>query len=200
MSSFVFKPNHGVMIPIPQYPLYTASLAMLGGIPVPYHLKETENWGLDFDELESQIQKAKKEGTDVIGIVVINPGNPTGQCLQEEDLIKLVKFASKHNLVIMADEVYQENIYNPKLKFTSIRKVVYDLKADDVHLINFHSTSKGLIGECGLRGGYFELVNFSKETFAQLYKVFSISLCPNTVGQVATELMVNPPKEGDASY
>lgn len=57
-----------------------------------------------------------------------------------------------------------------------------------------------LPGECGLRGGYVELTNFHPETVAELYKLVSVQLCPNTIGQLAVALMVNPPKEGDPSY
>lgn len=57
-----------------------------------------------------------------------------------------------------------------------------------------------LSGECGLRGGYVELTNFHPDTVAELYKLVSVQLCPNSVGQLAVALMVNPPKEGDESY
>lgn len=59
-----------------------------------------------------------------------------------------------------------------------------------------HSTSKGVIGECGIRGGYMELANLDPEVHAQLFKMKSINLCSNSVGQIMTELMVNPPREG----
>lgn len=69
-----------------------------------------------------------------------------------------------------------------------------------VQLVSFHSISKGLSGECGLRGGYFELINFPPEVKAQILKLASIGLCPNTVGQYAMGLMVAPPSEGDESF
>jgi len=70
----------------------------------------------------------------------------------------------------------------------------------DVQLVSFHSTSKGFLGECGLRGGYFELMNFDPDVQAQLLKLVSIGLCSNTLGQIACGLMVAPPKQGDASF
>lgn len=73
-------------------------------------------------------------------------------------------------------------------------------KYQNVELFSFHSTSKGMIGECGRRGGYLECVNIDEKVLEQLYKVASISLCPNVHGQVMVDLMTNPPKEGDASY
>ena len=69
-----------------------------------------------------------------------------------------------------------------------------------LQLVSFHSTSKGFLGECGLRGGYFELVGFDPEVKAQLLKLVSIGLCSNTLGQIATGLMVAPPKPGSASH
>ena len=69
-----------------------------------------------------------------------------------------------------------------------------------LQLASFHSTSKGFIGECGLRGGYLELVGFDPDVQAQLLKLVSIGLCSNTVGQIGTGLMVRPPKPGEASY
>lgn len=65
--------------------------------------------------------------------------------------------------------------------------------ADAVQLVSFHSTSKGFIGECGIRGGYFELHNFDEDVKTQLYKLASLSLCANLPGQIAVGLMVNPP-------
>lgn len=199
MMAFIFKPNHGVLIPIPQYPLYTATLSLLGGQVVPYNLLEDGGWSMDVGGLEGIILEAKAKGIEVRGIVLINPGNPTGNCLSKEQLVQVVKIAEKHNVMILADEVYQINVYNPDLKFVSMKKVVREL-GSKVPLISFHSTSKGLIGECGLRGGYFELVNIDAEIKDQIYKLASISLCPNTVGQMATSLMVDPPKPSDASY
>ena len=67
---------------------------------------------------------------------------------------------------------------------------------DSVELISLHSISKGIIGECGLRGGYFETHNIDKYASEQIYKLKSIELCSNTIGQVTTALMVDPPKRG----
>lgn len=71
---------------------------------------------------------------------------------------------------------------------------------ESVQLISFHSISKGLIGECGRRGGYFECVNVNPDVKDLFYKMASVSLCPPAQGQVMLELMVNPPKPGDASF
>jgi len=105
----------------------------------------------------------------------------------------------------MADEVYQNNIYKDGAKFVSFRKVAFDMgfngkSNDKLQMVSFHSVSKGFLGECGLRGGYFELHGIPLEVKQQLYKMASVSLCSNVVGQLMAGLMVNPPKEGDESH
>ena len=103
-------------------------------------------------------------------------------------------------------QVYQENVYGDAPPFVSFKKVLSemaaagDAAAGGVQLVSFHSTSKGFFGECGLRGGYFEMVNVDAEVRAQLLKLASISLCSNTVGQLATGLMVRPPAKGEPSH
>jgi len=72
--------------------------------------------------------------------------------------------------------------------------------ADELQLVSMHSTSKGMVGECGLRGGYAEFKNWDPEVIDELYKTAAINLCSNTIGQLAVGLMVNPPKPGDSSY
>ena len=73
-------------------------------------------------------------------------------------------------------------------------------KIDDVSLFSFHSCSKGVLGECGVRGGYFECRNVPADVTAQILKLQSVSLCANLAGQVATYAMIHPPKPGDPSY
>ncbi len=198
------SPQTGVLVPIPQYPLYTATLAILDARVVPYYLDEAKGWGTDFATIKESYQNAKAEGIDVRAIVVINPGNPTGASLSPDDVASVIKFAAEEKLVVMADEVYQTNIFLGT--FTSFKKGLRDLqkaeprKYDNVELASLHSISKGMVGECGHRGGYFELVGFDAEVQAQIYKFISIMLCPPVVGQCLVEMMVNPPKEGEPSF
>jgi len=199
------SPQTGVLVPIPQYPLYTATLSVLDARCVPYYLEESKAWGTDLSGIKSSLQKARDEGTDVRAIVVINPGNPTGASLSEEEVKEVIKLAAQEKLVVMADEVYQTNIFKGN-KFSSFKKGLRDLQKahpgeyDNVELASLHSISKGMVGECGHRGGYFELVGFDPEVVAQIYKFVSIQLCPPVVGQCMVEMMVNPPKEGEESY
>ena len=192
----------GILVPIPQYPLYSASIALYGGSLVPYFLEEDEGWGLNMEELQKSVDDARNKGILCRALVFINPGNPTGACLSEENLIDLAKFCYDNRLVMCADEVYQENIYTEK-KFHSCRKVIGDLPEpykSGIELVSFHTVSKGAYGECGLRGGYMELHNFDPAVIDEIYKTASINLSPNTPGQVAMGLMVNPPQPGDYSY
>jgi alanine transaminase len=153
-------------------------------------------------ELEAKLDAAKANGVTTRALVVINPGNPTGNSLPYENMAECIHFCNKHGLVLMADEVYQENIWLSSRPFHSFKKVLAEMgpSAPKLPLVSFHSTSKGFLGECGLRGGYFELVNFDPDVQAQLLKLVSIGLCSNTLGQVGTGLMVRPPRSGEASY
>ncbi|RAL16358.1 putative alanine aminotransferase [Aspergillus homomorphus CBS 101889] len=197
-------PSAGVLVPIPQYPLYTATLSLLDAQCVPYLLDEHKAWGTDVDAIKENLSKAKAAGTDVRAIVVINPGNPTGASLSAEDIKSVLEIAAEERLVVIADEVYQTNVFSGE--FISFKKRLRQLqqevpgKYDNVELASLHSVSKGMVGECGHRGGYFELVGFDPEVAAQIYKYVSIMLCPPVIGQCLVELMVNPPTEGEPSY
>ena len=191
----------GVLVPIPQYPLYSALLTLDGGTMIRYYLQEDKNWGIDGDDIVSQIKHAKDLGINVRSIVVINPGNPSGSVLRREDIEDIIRICHEHEILIMADEVYQNNIYG-EVPFNSFRKVLAEMGApyrDEVELLSMHSVSKGLQGECGFRGGYLEAHNLDKYADEMLYKLKSIELCSNTIGQIATSLMVNPPTEGRES-
>ena len=197
----IARPEDGIMIPIPQYPLYSASIKKAGGVQVNYYPNEESGWAFDQELLEESLKAASKDGVNVKGIVVINPGNPTGAVLSEDSIREVIAFAREHRLAIIADEVYQENVYEGE--FVSFAKV---LGKEEVPLFSMHSISKGFYGECGHRGGYLEVryppgVEGSKMDFVDvLNKQASVSLCANTAGQVLTYLMVSPPTEGSASY
>jgi aspartate/methionine/tyrosine aminotransferase len=190
----------GFMIPIPQYPLYSATITLYGASPIGYYLDEENSWQLNEMILTDSIEKAKAKGIHPVAISVINPGNPTSALLSYDNIVMVINFAKKHNLTITADEVYQENLYSDKLKFHSFAKVMHEMGETQIPLFSFHSISKGYYGECGHRGGYMEMRNIPDNVRAQIIKLQSISLCANTVGQVITYLIVSPPKQGDESY
>ncbi|MBT3337436.1 MAG: aminotransferase class I/II-fold pyridoxal phosphate-dependent enzyme [Anaerolineae bacterium] len=201
LNLLIAKKTDGVMIPIPQYPLYSASIKAFGGNQVNYYPDEDRDWALDRAALESAYNTATEQGTDVKVIVVINPGNPTGAILDSASIHEVVAFAKAHQLAIIADEVYQENVYGGE--FISFAKALENDK--DVLLFSLHSISKGFYGECGHRGGYLEVRNVPQVEGAEmdfvdlLLKQASVSLCANTVGQIITYLMVSPPNGENAA-
>ena len=187
----------GIMIPIPQYPLYSATIHRCGGVQVNYYPDEDNGWILTRNALEDSYSQAEADGVNIRAIVVINPGNPTGSVLTKKSVDDVVAFASEKGIAIIADEVYQENTYGSK--FHSFAKAVWN--RSHVPLFSLHSVSKGFYGECGHRGGYLEVRNSPKlESTDQslnevLFRQASVNLCSNTVGQVLVYLMVTPPPE-----
>lgn len=170
MTVICSSPNTGILVPIPQYPLYTATLSLLNAKCVPYYLKEEDAWGTDVPGIKDALNKARREGIDVKAVVVINPGNPTGASLARDDINSVLELAAEEKLVCIADEVYQTNVFEGK--FHSFKKGLRDLqkseknkggKFDHLELASLHSISKGMVGECGHRGGYYEMVGFDPE-------------------------------------
>ncbi|KAF7266014.1 hypothetical protein GWI33_020614 [Rhynchophorus ferrugineus] len=159
----------GVMIPIPQYPLYSATLTDFGLARINYYLDESKNWGLDVLELKRAITEGKKV-CKPRAIVVINPGNPTGQVLSRQNIEEIIKFAYEENLFILADEVYQDNVYEDDCKFHSFKK--------------FHVLFEGLHGRmwfsCRICG--------------------SDQYVPQIIGQACLYSITNPPQKGEPSY
>ncbi|MCJ8745213.1 hypothetical protein PDJAM_G00127850 [Pangasius djambal] len=192
----------GVMIPIPQYPLYSAAIAELGAVQINYYLNEEKCWSLDISELQRSLQAAREHCNPRV-LCIINPGNPTGQVQSRECIEDVIRFAAKEHLFLMADEVYQDNVYAEGCAFHSFKKVLFEMGpefSNTVELASFHSTSKCYMGECGLRGGYMEVINMDKEVKAQLTKLVSVRLCPPVPGQALMALVTNPPHPGEPSH
>eukprot|EP01025_Chloroclados_australasicus_P052472 TRINITY_DN6119_c0_g1_i6.p2 TRINITY_DN6119_c0_g1~~TRINITY_DN6119_c0_g1_i6.p2 ORF type:complete len:558 (+),score=64.47 TRINITY_DN6119_c0_g1_i6:242-1915(+) len=187
------------LVPVPQYPLYSAALTLYGGTFMPYYLEEETNWSIDVERLSESVKKAKSEGMRVRGMVVISPGNPTGQVLDKENQLAIIKMCAEHNVPIIADEVYQDNIWDEDSSFTAFRKVAHEAGIM-LPIFSLHSTSKGFYGECGQRGGILEMLRVDPEIVKELKKLKSISLCPTTTGQILASVLMSPPEEGDASY
>ena len=201
IDMLIAERSDGIMIPIPQYPLYSAAIKRAGGVQVNYYPDEDNGWTLDRSVLEDAIGQARQQGVTVKAIVVINPANPTGAVLPERSGAEVVEFAREHGLAIIADEVYQDNLYGAE--FFSFATLV---GRQDIPLFSLHSTSKGFCGECGRRGGYLEMRNpprirNSSISFADVVlKQASVSLCSNTTGQALTYLMVKPPPQGTTPH
>lgn len=208
MRMLLRSPSDAILIPIPQYPLYSALTTVYNGHFAPYLMDEQAGWELSMDEIRKSLTTAREQGKDVRAMVVINPGNPTGSVLSESSMQEIVNFCMDEKIVLMADEVYQKNIYGKDKKFTSFRETAKNMGVvssegtllKPLQLASFHSSSKGVVGECGLRSGYLDLMGFSDEVRKEIYKLASIKLCSNVPGQIAMGLMVNPPSEGDESF
>ncbi|KAF5919738.1 hypothetical protein HPG69_000339 [Diceros bicornis minor] len=196
------KSRTGVLIPIPQYPLYSAVISELGAVQVNYYLDEESCWALDVNELRRAVREAKGH-CDPKVLCIINPGNPTGQVQSRKCIEDVIHFAWEEKLFLLADEVYQDNVYSPDCSFHSFKKVLYEMGPEyssNVELASFHSTSKGYMGECGYRGGYMEVINLHPEIKGQLVKLLSVRLCPPVSGQAAMDIVVNPPVPGEESF
>jgi len=193
-------PRDGIMIPIPQYPLYSATITLCGGAQVGYHLDEAHGWKLSREALDVAFERARSNGVRVRCLVVINPGNPTGGVLDAANVEMVLAFAREKGVALVADEVYQANVWKPGARFVSFASALEQRGFRDVSLFSLHSTSKGYLGECGHRGGYLECRNVPEPVLEQLTKLQSISLCANTAGQVLTYLLVHPPRPGEPSY
>lgn len=173
---------------------------------MPYHLNESDAWRISVNDIKVALEQARTNGVDVRAIVVINPGNPTGASLSYTDIQEVLKLAYQHNLVIIADEVYQSNVFMGE--FYSFKKVLQELVEQDdvgshfesIQLASLHSSSKGLVGECGHRGGYFELIGFDDVFRTELLKLISTDICPPVIGQCLMALVMDPPRQGDLSY
>ncbi|XP_029003646.1 alanine aminotransferase 2-like [Betta splendens] len=192
----------GVMIPIPQYPLYSAALADLGAVQVNYYLDEDRCWSLDVKELRRSLHAAREHCSPRV-LCIINPGNPTGQVQNRQCIEDVIRFAKEEHLFLMADEVYQDNVYAEGCEFHSFKKVLFEMGPEyssTVEMASFHSTSKCYMGECGFRGGYMEVINMDPEVKAQLIKLVSVRLCPPVPGQALLDLVVNPPQPDEPSY
>lgn len=204
LNLIICDSSDGIMLPLPQYPLYSAEVTLLGANVVNYALDEEHNWSLELSELENSYQQATQQGIKVKAIVVINPGNPTGNHLTDENLFEIVQFCHQRNITLLADEVYQENTY--VRPFKSFKKSLCEythkigLTEPPIELYSFHSVSKGYLGECGRRGGYVECFGVCQEKIDALYKFLSLNLCSSINGQLAVAVMVNPPSEGSESY
>ncbi|XP_061694722.1 alanine aminotransferase 1-like [Syngnathoides biaculeatus] len=196
------SPKSGVLVPVPGYGNSALSVEALGGAVVPYFLDEERGWELRADELRRALASARGACRPV-ALYVINPGNPTGHVQSRKAMEEVIRFVAENGLFLLADEVYQSSVYDANSGFVSYKKVLCEMGpplADTLELASFHSASKGLLGECGLRGGYVELVNVDPAVMPYVRRMFHLVSNPPVAGQIALELMAEPPQPGDASY
>ncbi len=166
-----------ILVPAPDYPLWTASVSLSGGTPVHYRCDEQADWNPDLADIERQITPNTK------GIVVINPNNPTGALYPNEVLQAIVELARKHGLIIFADEIYDKTLYDGHTH-TSLASL-----ADDVLCVTFNGLSKNY-RSCGYRAGWMIVSGDkrrAKDYIEGLNMLASMRLCANTPGQLAIQ-------------
>ena len=166
-----------VLVPAPDYPLWTASVSLSGGQPVHYVCDEDSGWLPDLDDIKRKITPNTK------ALVVINPNNPTGALYPDALLLELVEIARQHQLTVFADEIYDKTLYDGHAH-TSIASL-----ADDVLFVTFNGLSKNY-RSCGYRAGWM-VVSGEKRHAADyiegLNMLASMRLCSNTPGQLAIQ-------------
>ncbi|MDA0669914.1 MAG: pyridoxal phosphate-dependent aminotransferase [Proteobacteria bacterium] len=166
-----------VLVPMPDYPLWTAAVSLAGGKPHHYHCDEGQNWYPDLQDIKAKITNKTK------AIVVINPNNPTGALYPREILEAIIDIAREKNLIIMADEIYDKVLYGGK-QHTSIASL-----ADDVVFLTFNGLSKNYRA-CGYRAGWLILSGDKKRAadyLEGLNMLASMRLCSNVPGQLAIQ-------------
>jgi len=166
-----------LLLPSPDYPLWTACTALSGGTPVHYMCDEGNGWMPDLDDIRRKITPATK------GIVVINPNNPTGALYSDELLREIVALARQHGLVIFADEVYDKVLYDG-VKHTAIASL-----SEDVLTLTFNSLSKSY-RSCGYRAGWLVVSGDKKaagDYIEGLTMLSNMRLCANVPGQWAIQ-------------
>lgn len=133
--------------------------------------------------------------------LLVNPANPPSTVLSEQQLQDIIRFAYRNQLIILADEIFEHNVYTNKRPFHSVRKIMNSMGTpySRTQLVAFNSISKGFAAEPGLQAGYFEAVNLDSIDRANLQHAMMESL-PPMMCQVALDCLVKPPSPGDASY
>ncbi|BEU02681.1 aminotransferase [Agarivorans sp. OAG1] len=171
--------NNGdeMLVPAPDYPLWTAAVTLSGGNPVHYECDEQAGWFPDIEDIRSKITPRTK------GLVVINPNNPTGAVYSKELLLELVELARQHNLILFADEIYSKVIYDEALH------VPLSTLSDDVLTLTFNGLSKAY-RVCGFRSGWMLVSgpkHRAKDYIDGLDMLASMRLCANVPVQHAIQ-------------
>jgi alanine-synthesizing transaminase len=166
-----------LLLPAPDYPLWTASTSLSGGTPVHYLCDEANGWMPDLADIRAKITPRTK------GIVVINPNNPTGALYSDALLKSIVEIAREHGLVIFADEVYDKVLYDD-VKHTAIASL-----STDVLTLTFNSLSKSY-RSCGYRAGWLVVSGdkrAARDYIEGLNMLSNMRLCANVPGQWAIQ-------------
>ena len=166
-----------VLVPMPDYPLWTAAANLAGGTAVHYRCNEDDNWHPDIEDIKAKITPKTK------GIVVINPNNPTGALYSDEVLLQIIEVAKEHDLIIMADEIYDRILYD------DMAHTPMSTLTDDVLVLSYNGLSKSH-RIAGFRAGWM-MVSGKKDHAADFIEgldmLASMRLCSNVQGQYAIQ-------------
>jgi len=166
-----------LLLPAPDYPLWTAATSLSGGKPVHYLCDEENGWMPSLDDIRAKVTSRTK------GIVVINPNNPTGALYSEELLKGIIAIAREHGLVILADEVYDKVLYD------SVKHIAIASLSKDVVTLTFNSLSKSY-RSCGYRSGWLIVSGdkkLARDYIEGLNMLSNMRLCANVPGQWAIQ-------------
>ena len=171
--------NNGdeVLVPAPDYPLWTAAVSLSGGTPIHYLCDESKEWAPDLADLRSKITPRTK------AIVMINPNNPTGAIYSKAVLTELTQIAREHGLILFADEIYDKMLYDEE-QHVSLASL-----SSDVVIITFNGLSKNY-RSCGYRSGWMVVSGDKsriKDYIEGLNMLSSMRLCANVPGQYAIQ-------------
>lgn len=166
-----------VLIPSPDYPLWTAAVSLSGGKPIHYLCDEQADWLPDVEDMRAKITPNAK------AIVIINPNNPTGALYSTAVLKDIIELARQHHLIIFSDEIYSQTLYD------SAQHITAASLADDVLFITFNGLSKNYQA-CGYRAGWMVVSGkkeHAKDYITGLDMLASMRLCSNVLGQLAIQ-------------
>ena len=166
-----------VLVPAPDYPLWTAAVSLSGGTPQHYLCDEAQDWSPDITDIKAKITPKTK------AIVVINPNNPTGALYGDDVLKQIIALAREHGLIIFADEIYDKTLFDGE-KHTSIGAL-----STDVVTVTFNGLSKNYRA-CGYRSGWMVVSgdkSGAKDYIEGLNMLSSMRLCANVPGQNAIQ-------------
>jgi len=171
--------NNGdeMLIPAPDYPLWTAAVSLSGGKPVHYLCDEQDDWQPSIEDIESKITPKTR------GIVIINPNNPTGAVYSKETLLKIIDVARKHRLIIFADEIYD------KITYDDAEHIAIASLSDEVLVVSFNGLSKSY-RVAGFRSGWMVISgvkDHARDYIEGMELLASMRLCSNVPGQHAIQ-------------
>ncbi|MFT4294910.1 MAG: pyridoxal phosphate-dependent aminotransferase [Micropruina sp.] len=177
LQTFIDDGNE-ILVPAPDYPLWTGAVTLCGGVPVHYRCDESNDWNPDLEEIEAKITDRTH------ALVIINPNNPTGAVYSEETVRGLIDIARRHDLVVMADEIYEKIVFDD-----AVHHHAATFAGDDVLCLTFSGLSKAY-RVCGYRAGWVMISgprHLATDFLEGLTLLANMRMCSNVPGQHAIQ-------------